>query len=306
MNTLTFRYILEVERTRSITQAAENLFIAQPNLSKSLRELEESIGFEIFSRTSKGVIPTEKGMAFIEHARKIVTQLDEIEILSHPEKGHAKGLNIAIPQVCYISDGLSGFISDFDSSGGMEINILQANSMQILREVAEGNVSFGILRFSCEYEKYFYDYFRDKGFRNDILWDFEYGVLMPASNPLSGSACLHGSELENCTEITHGSETIPYIGSRKTSRTLSKKHISINDKYDSIELLSGMEDAYMISPPIPSHIMERYNLIWRSLYNAPRGKDILVCLIGNQYSQLEKKLIDLIFHAKNQVAFDAI
>ena len=42
MNTTLFKYALEVERTRSITQAAENLLIAQPNLSKALREAEET------------------------------------------------------------------------------------------------------------------------------------------------------------------------------------------------------------------------------------------------------------------------
>ena len=44
MNTLYFKYAVEVEQTRSITQAAENLFMAQPNLSKAIKELEEYYG----------------------------------------------------------------------------------------------------------------------------------------------------------------------------------------------------------------------------------------------------------------------
>ena len=44
MNTLHFKYAVEVERTRSISQAAENLFMAQPNLSKVIKELEDSLG----------------------------------------------------------------------------------------------------------------------------------------------------------------------------------------------------------------------------------------------------------------------
>ena len=60
MNTLYFRYAVEVERSRSITQAAENLFMAQPNLSKAIKELEDSLGITIFERTPKGVIPTKR------------------------------------------------------------------------------------------------------------------------------------------------------------------------------------------------------------------------------------------------------
>ena len=53
MNTLHFKYAVEVERTGSISQAAENLFMAQPNLSKAIRELEDTLGITIFKRTSK-------------------------------------------------------------------------------------------------------------------------------------------------------------------------------------------------------------------------------------------------------------
>jgi hypothetical protein len=57
MNTLFFKYAVEIERSRSITKAAENLFMAQPNLSKAIKELEVEVGFTIFKRNSKGVVP---------------------------------------------------------------------------------------------------------------------------------------------------------------------------------------------------------------------------------------------------------
>ena len=68
MNTQHLQYIIEIERTRSISQAAENLFLGQPNLSRILRDMEESAGFAIFERTSKGVRPTERGALFLQHA----------------------------------------------------------------------------------------------------------------------------------------------------------------------------------------------------------------------------------------------
>ena len=64
MNTLHLKYVAEVAKTGSITQAAENLFMAQPNLSKAIKELEETLGISIFRRTSKGVVLTEKGEEF--------------------------------------------------------------------------------------------------------------------------------------------------------------------------------------------------------------------------------------------------
>ena len=50
MNTQYFIYAIEVEKTGSITQAANNLFMSQPTLSKAIRDMESSVGFPVFKR----------------------------------------------------------------------------------------------------------------------------------------------------------------------------------------------------------------------------------------------------------------
>ena len=78
MNTLYFRYAVEIERAGSITQAAQNLYMAQPNLSKAIKDLEEDLGYEIFKRGAGGIKVTEKGSEFLYHAHKMLEQLDEM------------------------------------------------------------------------------------------------------------------------------------------------------------------------------------------------------------------------------------
>ena len=60
--------VLELARTGSMSRTAESLFITQPNLSVSLRKLEEEIGHEIFSRSSKGLTLTDFGREFLKYA----------------------------------------------------------------------------------------------------------------------------------------------------------------------------------------------------------------------------------------------
>ena len=74
MNLNVLRYAIEVEKNRSITGAAKQLFISQPNLSRDIRELEDEIGFSIFTRSSRGVVPTDKGREFLQLAKKAVRQ----------------------------------------------------------------------------------------------------------------------------------------------------------------------------------------------------------------------------------------
>ena len=54
MNMLHIKYAVEVARVGSLNKAAQNLIIAQPNLSRSIKELEGDLGIKIFDRSSKG------------------------------------------------------------------------------------------------------------------------------------------------------------------------------------------------------------------------------------------------------------
>ena len=75
MNLQHLKYMVEVERVGSITKAAANLFMGQPNLSKAIKEVENEIGITVFKRSAKGVFPTEKGAEFLEYAKTILVQM---------------------------------------------------------------------------------------------------------------------------------------------------------------------------------------------------------------------------------------
>lgn len=116
MNTQYFKYVIEVERTRSITQAAENLYMGQPNLSRAIKEIEETLGFPIFERTTKGVVPTAKGTEFLTYAHNIVQQLEKMSHLSIQDVSDAQVFNVSIPRASYISDALVSFLKTLDPS----------------------------------------------------------------------------------------------------------------------------------------------------------------------------------------------
>ena len=79
LNTDLFQEALEIEKSGSISRAAQNLFVSQPNLSASVKKLEISLGYRIFERTSTGVTVTEQGRLFLDSARIIVNELENIK-----------------------------------------------------------------------------------------------------------------------------------------------------------------------------------------------------------------------------------
>lgn len=86
------QYLLEIHRTGSVTQAAKNLFVTQSSVSIALSALEKELGFPIFIRSKKGLTPTPRGAAIIEHATHIC---ESHRLMTAPEEQSCTNLRIS-------------------------------------------------------------------------------------------------------------------------------------------------------------------------------------------------------------------
>ena len=64
-----YRIFYTVANTGNISKAAKELYISQPAISKSIQKLEESVGWRVFSRSSRGVLLTDEGKLLYDHVR---------------------------------------------------------------------------------------------------------------------------------------------------------------------------------------------------------------------------------------------
>ena len=72
------RQIVAIEKCKSISKAAKELYVGQPALSSSLNSLEKEINVQIFQRTPQGVVPTEDGQKILEMARRVINDCNLI------------------------------------------------------------------------------------------------------------------------------------------------------------------------------------------------------------------------------------
>ena len=72
------KYILTIAETGSMNKAAELLYVSQPNLTSSVKELEKEFGFTIFHRSGRGVTLTPDGTELIAYARQVQAQIDSL------------------------------------------------------------------------------------------------------------------------------------------------------------------------------------------------------------------------------------
>lgn len=111
MNLLHLKYIVEVANAGSISKAANNLFMNQPHLSKIIKDIEENMNIIIFERTSKGVVVTKKGAEFIEQAKNIIIQVEQLESKYSNHDDKSIHLDLCIPRGSYFIDVFIDYLS---------------------------------------------------------------------------------------------------------------------------------------------------------------------------------------------------
>ncbi len=308
MNTLFFKYVIEVEQTRSITKAADNLFMAQPNLSKAIKEVEDTMGFPIFERTSKGVIPTSKGKEFLKYAHNIISQLEKMESIGSSDSKEQQSFRISIPRGSYIAHAFTSFVAELDKSKSINISVQETNSMQTISNIVDGPFQLGIIRYQTIYEQYFMDFLHEKHLQSEPIWEFEYVVVMSENHPLAGKKTIDFDYLKEYTEIVHGDTYIPYLsgnGKALTGSSQVKKKIYLYERCNQFELLCKIPTTFMWVSPIPEDLLRRYQLVQRKCsIVGNHHKDVLVYPNNYKFTTLDRKFVDKLSEAKNEVAFN--
>lgn len=299
MNTLLFKYAIEIEHTRSISRAAKNLLMAQPNLSKSIKELEDHLGFTIFERTSKGVTPTAKGEVFLDYARSILSQLDCIESLSAAGDSDVQKFSVAVSRGSYISSSLVTFTEGLDGGKGIDLDIREVSSMDVINNVSRGRYNIGIIRCRSIYEQYYSDFLTQHRIGSEVIWEFRYLAMMSRRHPLAGNAVIVPEDLQPYIEIVHGDTIIPYLpaeaGANQHQPAPVSKKIRLYERCNQFEMLSHIPGSFMWGSPIPEEMLQRYGLIQRKCdFPDNSYKDLLIYPQGYHFSALEKRYIGVL------------
>lgn len=103
------RILCEVSRVLSVSIAAKNLGMAQPNVSKVVAALEREIGLEIFSRKGNGLVMTSFGVGLINHLQELVQKENEVDdYLNHYKHSDFGSVSV------YASTGIiTSLVNDF-------------------------------------------------------------------------------------------------------------------------------------------------------------------------------------------------
>lgn len=304
MNLLHMKYAVEVARLGSLGKASETLLIATPNISRSIKELESDLGITIFERTTKGMELTPEGEEFINFAKRIIDQIEQVE--GFYKKGTAKKqeFSISVPRACYISEAFAEFSKSLTGDPA-EIFYKETNSQRTIRNMLEHDYKLGIIRYAENYDRYFKSMLEEKGFQYELVTEFTYSLLMSADNPLAQKENVSFDDLKDYIEIAHAD---PYVPSMPLSKVVKEelsdninRRIYIFERASQFDLLSMNPETFMWVSTAPQSLLERYNLVQKKCdVNKKVYKDVLIYKKGYKLTKLDRQFITALCESKRK------
>ncbi|MPM75706.1 hypothetical protein SDC9_122700 [bioreactor metagenome] len=269
----------------------------QPNLSKSIRELEDDLGIAIFDRTAKGVVPTEKGREFLGYARSILTQVAEMEALYRPTDDKKTRFDLCAPRASYVSQALTEVIHSLGPDADYSIDYREAGAMRTIKQVANGVNQIGVIRYQTLYETNYLNALTERSLQSEPIWEFSCVAIISNRHPLAQSEQITDHDLIEYTEIRYGDGSIPSLPvnqAREIAQAIeAKKTITVYERASQLELISRIDTVYALASPAPQEVLDRFDLVQKRVDIAGNTyRDVLIYRTGYHLSRLDRLLIE--------------
>lgn len=241
------KYILEIVRCGSISEAAKQLYISQPSLSNAVKEIEQKIGASIFLRTPKGIALSNEGTEFLSYARQVVEQAELLEQRYFHKKPPKRLFSISTQHYAFAVQAFVMLMNDLQANE-YECTLRETRTYEIIEDVRNLRSELGILYVSDFNRKVIQKLLADSELHFHPLFTAEPHVFLSSAHPLASRPVLDMEELEDypCLTFEQGEHNAFYFSEEILSTRTYKKKISVSDRATLFNLLIGL-NGYTIS-----------------------------------------------------------
>ena len=305
MNFLHLKYAIMVAETGSISKAAEKLYVAQPNVSRAIKELESDLNITIFERNSKGMIVTPEGEQLIHYAKRILRQIDDMEkIFKYQKKKNV--FSISVPRASYISDAFVEFSKCLNNIDNAEVYYKETNAYRVINNVINEEYNLGILRYYINHDRYFKDIIEKKELKCELINQFKYVLIFNKNSALAENKEIHYSDLKDFIEIAHGDPYVPSLSTNELVKTELSEEVSrrifVFERASQFELLANNEETFMWVSPVSKRLLDRYGLVQKECIDDTKEyKDLLIYRSNYKLSKLDQEFITKLCESKRNI-----
>lgn len=255
------KYIVTVAETGTLSEAAKELFISQPSLTKSIRELEKEMDISIFDRTNKGVAVSKEGVEFLSYARQVLEQAALLEEKYKAQSGGKQEFCVSTQHYSFAVNAFVDMIREYGSEN-YDFSLRETQTYEIIDDVSHMKSEIGIL--------YLNDFNRTVLTKlmkaNDLVFTELFvakpHIFVSTANPLAAKKSVAMEELMPFPYLSfeQGEHNSFYFSEEIFSTVNRPKNIRVRDRATLFNLLIGL-NGYTICSGVIDEELNGKNII---------------------------------------------
>jgi LysR family hca operon transcriptional activator len=273
------RYFVAVAETGSLTKAAETrLHTAQPSLSRQLRELEDEVGAQLFTRGARGVELTAAGRAFLDHARLALSQAAEAVQAARravrPAKPTFSVGFLAGEEVGWLPHVTRILQADLPN---IDLKVSSRHSTELADDIQRGEMDLGFLRVEPR-----------PGITYQVIAQEPLVAVLPSDHRFAAQAAIHPQDLEG--EAFIGFSDVPHVLQKVVNDYLFEQGVKLTPSHlidnfgTGVSLVASMRGIALlpnyVEPLLP------WSVISRPLQGVPPTIDLVIGYRENNASPM--------------------
>lgn len=239
MTILQLKYVVTISTCVSMREASSKLYVSQPALSSTIRDLEEELGIRIFERTNKGIKLTDEGNEFLVFAKQAVSQY---ELIEHRYLTPDDGKDYYTISMQHYVFAVHAFVKAIANRNSDTFSYLikETRTDEVLHNVRDYRSEIGVLAYAESNKHIINKLFREYSLEFYPLMVCDTYAYLSKDHPLANKKELSIDELKEypCVSFDQTNETEYYLSEEALAGYEFKKLIRSNDRATSCEILT--------------------------------------------------------------------
>ena len=236
-------YAVKIADTKSMNKAATELFVSQPALSSTIRDLEEELQIEIFIRTNKGIVITTEGEEFLSYARQMVELNQMIEDRYINNMKRKNKFSVSMQHYSFAVEAFMKLAREF-ALEDFELAVHETKTSEVIENVH--NYRSELNDFN---RKAMQKIFAENDLEFTELFQCDVYVYLSNHHPLAGRDKITFEELGDypCLSFEQGDKNSFYFAEEVFSTLQYKQMIKADDRATMLNLMVGMNGYTLCS-----------------------------------------------------------
>lgn len=239
------KYALTIADCGPMNEAAKQLFISQPSLSETMKELETEIGLDIFLRSNRGIVITPEGEEFLGYARQVTEQFGLLQS-KYIDKKVKEKFSVSTQHYTF---AVKAFVETVKQIGmeQYEFAVHETTTISVIENVKNFKSEIGVLYENDFNEKVLNKMFKENGLEFVELFSCDTFVYLWSGHPLAKQDVITMEELDEypCLSFDQGKNNSLYLAEEMKSTYEYRRLIKANDRATLLNLMIGL-NAYTL------------------------------------------------------------